>query len=352
MAQTLRWLVFGAGAIGTYIGGSLALLAQAGKTSHRVVFVERPEVAAEVSQRGLRLNLHGQEHVIAEPILCASLGQALELGPFDVGLFALKSYDTRPALAGMAPFASQIPPLLCLQNGVENEAALAEVLGADNVISATVTSAVGRRGAGDIMLERLRGMCVADGHRLSSMLVRALDEAGLNARLYPHAAAMKWSKLLTNLMANATSAILDLTPAEVFTHPAAYRLEVLAQREALRVMAALKYGVVNLPGTPVRLLSWSMRYLPPAFSQPLVGRFAGKGRGEKMPSFHIDLHSGRGLSEVDYLNGAVARFGVQVGVSTPVNQLLNQTLLDLTSGAIALDTFRHRPDKLAHLIMA
>ena len=356
MAQMLRWLVFGAGAIGTYIGGSLALLAQAGKTAHRVVFVERPEVAAEVRQRGLRLNLHGQEYTIPEPILCASLGQALEQaqeqGPFDVGLFALKSYDTRPALAGMAPFASQIPPLLCLQNGVENEAALAEVLGADHVIPGTVTSAVGRRGAGDIVLERLRGMGVADGHRFSAMLVRALDEAGLNAHLYPHAAAMKWSKLLTNLLANATSAILDLTPAEVFAHPAAYRLEVLAQREALQVMRALKYRVVDLPGTPVRLLSWGMRYLPPALSQPLVRRFAGKGRGEKMPSFHIDLHSGRGLSEVDYLNGAVARFGAQVGVPTPVNYMLNQTLLDLTRGAIALDTFRHRPDKLAHLIMA
>ncbi len=350
MASMLRWLVFGAGAIGTYIGGSLALLAQAGKTSHRVVFVERPEVAAEVRQRGLRLNLLGQEHAVAEPILCSSLGQALELGPFDVGIFALKSYDTRPALAGLAPFASQVPPLLCLQNGVENETALAETLGADKVIPGTVTSAIGRRGAGDIVLERLRGLGVADGHRFSAILVMALDEAGLHARLYPRPADMKWSKLLTNLLANATSAILDMTPGEVFGSPPAYRLEVLAQRETLRVMAALGCGVVDLPGTPVRLLSLGMRFLPPSVSQPLVRRFAGKGRGDKMPSFHIDLHSGRGVSEVDYLNGAVARFGAQVGVPTPVNHMLNQTLLDLTRGLIALDAFRHQPERLAQLV--
>jgi len=162
---------------------------------------------------------------------------------------------------------------------------------------------------------------------------------------------MKWSKLLTNLLANATSAILDMTPDEVFSNPAAYRLEVLAQREALRVMAVLGYGVVDLPGTPVRLLSLGMRYLPPAVSQPLVRRFAGKGRGEKMPSFYIDLHSGRGMSEVDYLNGAVVRFGAQAGVPTPVNQMLNQTLLDLTRGSIPLEAFRHQPDRLAQLIL-
>jgi 2-dehydropantoate 2-reductase len=350
MAQGLSWLIFGAGAIGTYIGGSLALLAQARKASHRVVFVERPEVAAEVRQRGLHLNLDGQEHTITVPVLCASLEQALTQGPFDVGLFALKSYDTRPALAGLAPFTSQIPPLLCLQNGVENEAALAEALGAQKVITGTVTSAVGRRGAGDIVLERLRGMGVAAGHPLSRQVAAALDEAGLHARLYPRPADMKWSKLLINLLANATSAILDMTPGEVFANPHSYRLEVLAQREALRVMAAQGIRVVDLPGTPVRLLALGMRCLPPPLSQPLVRRFAGKGRGEKMPSFHIDLHSHRGQSEVDFLNGAVVRFGARAGVLTPVNQVLNQTLLDLTHGIIPLDSFRHQPDKLAQLI--
>jgi 2-dehydropantoate 2-reductase len=53
-----------------------------------------------------------------------------------------------------------------------------------------------------------------------------------------------------------------------------------------------------------------------------------------MPSFHIDLHSGRGLSEVDYLNGAVVRFGERHQVQAPVNYFLNETLLALTSGAL------------------
>jgi 2-dehydropantoate 2-reductase len=65
-----------------------------------------------------------------------------------------------------------------------------------------------------------------------------------------------------------------------------------------------------------------------------------------MPSFHIDLHSGRGQSEVDYLNGAVVRFGTRLGIPTPANQLLNETLLAITRHQLAIDTFSHKPDTL------
>jgi 2-dehydropantoate 2-reductase len=65
-----------------------------------------------------------------------------------------------------------------------------------------------------------------------------------------------------------------------------------------------------------------------------------------MPSLHIDLYGGRGTSEVDYLNGAVVRFGERLGISTPVNKLLNETLLTLTRGDLPLKEYAHQPDKL------
>ena len=267
-------------------------------------------------------------------------------GPFDVGLFALKSYDTQSALAAFGPNTGALPPILCLQNGVENETQLAEALGEDRVIPATVTSAIGRNAAGDIVLERLRGVGIADGHPHSQRLVEAFSKAGLNARLYDLAAAMKWSKMLTNLLANATSAILDMTPAEIFAHPGVYQLEVQQLREALRVMAAQNVDVVDLPGTPVRALAFAVRGLPPGVSRPLLRNAVGSGRGGKMPSFHIDLNSGRGQTEVDALNGAVVRFGERLGVATPVNRLLNRTLQELARGEIPRDAFSHNPEKL------
>ncbi len=343
----LRVLSFGAGAIGTYIGGSLAL------AGHALSFVERPPVANRLRQQGLHLDLRndprrgaaGRFHLPPEQLrFYDSLADALAAGPYDVALFALKSYDTAAALETMRPLARQMPPLLCLQNGVENEAHLAEALGQDRVIAATVTSAVGRKAAGDIVLERLRGVGVAAGHPLAERLVAAFDAALLNARLYPRAADMKWSKMLTNLVGNATAAILDLPPSEIFAHPGLYRLEMAQLRECLAVMRAQNIRVVDLPGTPVRALA-AAAYLP-AWMRGVVGRVLAGGRGEKMPSFHIDLYAGRGKSEVTYLNGAVARYGARLGVPTPVNRLLTDVLLDLVAGRTPLSAYARQPEAL------
>ena len=352
MSDHLRFLVFGAGAIGTYIGGSLAL------KGHKVTFIEQPQVVEELLRRGLHLNLsvalRGAASFTLPPIFnlgpssfncVSSLGDALSLGPYHAAIFALKSYDTEAAIQSFLPFRADLPPILCLQNGVENEALLATALSEQGVIAGTVTSAIGRKAAGDIFLERLRGVGVAAGHLLSKRLVAALNDAGLNARLFPSAVEMKWSKLLTNLLANATSAILDMTPAQIFAHRGLYRLEIEGLREALRVMAAQSIKVVDLPGTPVRLLALGAR-LPFFLSKSLMQRNVGSGRGGKMPSFHIDLYSGWGKSEVDYLNGAVVRFGERLGVSTPVNKLLCETLLDLTEGKIKIEMYRNQPERL------
>jgi len=103
---------------------------------------------------------------------------------------------------------------------------------------------------------------------------------------------------------------------------------------------------VDLPGTPVRLLAFAAQSLPLKLSQFVLKRAIGGGRGGKMPSFYIDLHSGRGRSEVVYLNGAVADYGGQFHVPTPVNQFLNDTLLALSQGKLARETYAQKPVKL------
>jgi 2-dehydropantoate 2-reductase len=344
----LKALVFGAGAIGTYIGGSLAL------SGHPVVFLEQPKVVEELQQRGLRLDLtldkrrktqDASRLAASAFVIVSTLEEALRYGPFDVALFALKSFDTQSALEGLKPYADKIPPILCLSNGVSNEPAIAAALGEDKVIYGTVTSAVGRRAAGDIVLERLRGVGIARGHPLSEKLNGAFDSAYLNSKLFDDPHSMKWSKMLTNLLANPTSAILDMTAREVFANRDLYRLEIEMLRECLAVMDAQGFEVVDLPGTPVRALAFATR-LPLWLSKPLLARAAGAGRGGKMPSFHIDLHSGRGKSEVGFLHGEVVRAGEKCNVPTPVNRTLTETLLALTKGEVPLEEFARKPVKL------
>jgi hypothetical protein len=65
-----------------------------------------------------------------------------------------------------------------------------------------------------------------------------------------------------------------------------------------------------------------------------------------MPSFYIDMKSGRGQTEVDALNGAVRRYGEKLGVPTPVNRLLCETLTALASGALPVGDYTRNPEKL------
>lgn len=337
---SFRFLCFGAGAIGTYIGGSLALSGQS------VTFVERPQQAEVLRRQGLRIRRSAVLESVPQPFIVDSLADAFSQPRYDFGIVAVKSYDTVALLDSLLPFLDQIPPIICFQNGVENEGRLASVLGTERVISGTVTTAVGKAGPGEVSVERLRGIGIASGHADTEILTAVLDAAGLKATLYPHAAGMKWSKMFTNLLANASSAILNMPPAQIFNHPDLYRLELAQLRETLKVMHSLRIPVSSLPGTPVKALAWAVRYLPALISQPVLASALGKGRGKKMPSFHIDLYAGNPRSEVDDLNGAVLRFAKQLGQPAPANEVLNRILLGLVNGDLRREDFAHKPEAL------
>jgi 2-dehydropantoate 2-reductase len=340
----MRFLFLGAGAIGTYVGGSLAL------AGHSVTFSEQPAAVTAISTEGLRVTKAGHTQAVHDFAIFGSAAEALAAGPYDVAVCALKSFDTAAAIDALIATGQPLPAMLSLQNGVANEPLIADKLGADQVITGTVTTAVSKPGVGQVVEEKLRGIGIALNHRLSQPLVAALNDAGLHAVGYAEPRAMKWSKLLTNLTGNATSAILDEPVSALFADPRTYRIEIEVLRECLAVMAALGLRPVDLPGTPVRALALAARRLPRFIAQPALTRALGSGRGDKMPSFHIDLHSGRGRTEVRFLNGAVAEHGAAAGVPTPVNRLLTDTLEALSSGELSLDTYRHNPDALLALL--
>ena len=337
-------LCLGMGAIGTYIGGSLA------SQGARVIFVEKQGFASGISRRDIHLQIGLLNLLVRDVTVASDIEQALAYQTFDVALLAIKSNDTPEFLKSIKKFKNEFPPILCLQNGVENEEMIAGLLGEDRVISASITSAVGKAGLGDIKLERLRGVGIETGHPLSQRLLDLFNLAGLHAKGYSSRADMKWSKMLTNLLANASSAILNWTPSQVFSNPLTWQIEMEQIREALSVMKAMHIHLVDLPDTPVIAMMTVFNLLPPAISQKIIGPPLAKGRGGKMPSFHIDLYAGKTVSEVTYLNGAVARFGKRVGVSTTVNQKLCQLLEDIAAGRVAKQDYADQPEKLFRFV--
>ena len=126
-----------------------------------VVFVEQPALISEIIHNGMQLTLPGGTHHLENIHIVPSMKEALSYGPFDIAVVAVKSFDTKNLLEGLIPYRATLPPILSLQNGVENEMILADGLGDDKVIFGTLTSAIGKTGPGKVVLEKLRGVGVS-----------------------------------------------------------------------------------------------------------------------------------------------------------------------------------------------
>ncbi len=126
-------------------------------------------------------------------------------------------------------------------------------------------------------MEKLRGAGVAETHLMSKEIVSTFANSGLMPLLFSNAASMKWSKLLTNLLSNAASAILDMPPSQVFAHPRLFEMEREQLRETLGVMKAQGIAPVDLPKTPVKLLVFAVQHLPPGLSCWILRRAVGGG---------------------------------------------------------------------------
>jgi 2-dehydropantoate 2-reductase len=269
---------------------------------------------------------------------------------FDLALLTVKAYDTAEVITELRAATSFSPPILTLQNGIGNEEALAEAFGPERVLAGAIDTPVSVPQPGQVQVHRARydiGLAAWSGETPAmAPAAAALTGAGFTVRRFPDARGLKWTKLLMNLLANAQCAIVGWTPAQVMSDPIAAELEARAWQEAIVVMRALDIRAVSLGGYPLGAFLPVAAQLPPRVLARVLQRFVVGGRGTKLPSLRLALEAGNSL-EVDWLNGAVARYGQRVGVHSAVNDTLTQTLHELAEGRAPLEAFRGQPRQLA-----
>jgi 2-dehydropantoate 2-reductase len=340
-------LVYGAGAIGGYLGGVLAL------AGHGVTMVDRPERAAVLRSGGLIIEQGAQTR--RAPIRAVSrLVEAFESTPnFDLIIFGMKAYDVAEAAVRLATICPDPAQVLCIQNGIGIEEIVAGCFGANRTLAGTVTIPISHAGNQHLVVEREgRGLGIApvkQGRSLETWM-EMFREAGVRVGTLPDYRAMKWSKAFLNIMGNATSAILNRPPSELYRMGAVFDLEMRMLQETLAVMRRLGLSITNLPGAPVRPLAQSLTYAPRFLLRTVFTQIIDRGRGDKMPSFHIDLASGKERSEVTFHNGAIAGAGRQSGIPTPVNAALDDILSRLAEGTLERGTYDGRPDRLLAVV--
>jgi 2-dehydropantoate 2-reductase len=361
----MRILVFGAGAIGSLLGHRLF------SAGHDVTLIGRGHYVRDVQEHGLLLEERSapSRDNRKDPALrtfvgtdSAGLGQVvhpaaaecIEDIPVDrrswnLVLLTVKAYDTVAAAQALSSHLPADVPLLIVQNGVGGEELAREVLSQTEIISGVLTMSVSTLSPRHIRLETSRGGLSLAPMREGQQVQRWADlfaTARMRMAIFHDYRALKWSKLLLNIQANAIPAILDMTPGDVFAHAGLFALERRAFLEAWEVMRGLHLRPIRFPGYPVPLLVWAMRTLPAPLLCVVLGRMVASGRGEKPPSLQMDLASGRQRSEVLYLNGAVVTHGDRLGLSVPVNRVLMHTLVGMVNGTIPWGAFRGQPQRL------
>lgn len=295
----MRIGVVGAGAVGGYFGSLLTL------AGHEVTVLARGEHLEAIRKKGLRVRSvrAGQppREWVAWP---RATDDAAEAGVQDLILFAVKSYDTEQAAQAMAPWVGPDTTILCLQNGVENEAKLAALYGEDRVLPAVVYIGAERVAPG-LIEHRARGemMLGEPGGEVSSrveQLRELLAGAGIPVQVVPDIWAAKWEKFLFNVALNAASALTGGTAERLVATPASRWVFEASLREALTIARAR--GVGPDDGVVDRVMH-------AAETLPAVSSMAH------------DLAQGKPL-ELESLNGYVVREGRRLGLPTPVNATL------------------------------
>lgn len=353
----MRVAIVGGGAAGTFVGATLA----AGGLD---VVIVRRSGSADLQRTSIALDGPGPESRHAD-LAVAGSPDALTSPP-DVVILAVKMPDLPGAIETISIWPSV--PVLAACNGVGADDMLLDRR-TSGIIAGSLTAAVmldpaaatvHRLSRGGIGLAPVRDVAgLPDdtaGPSPSALpapsvdgtigrLVTGFVAGGLRARRLDDAAAMRWSKLLANLLGNATSAILDMDPADVYRDRALFDVERRQLREALAVMRGLNLRPIALPGADVRLLTLAAR-LPAALVRPVMLRVVGGGRGGKSPSLRLHLQDGGGPSEVAWLNGTVSRAAMSLGRRAPVNARLAELVEACSGDPERRAWFRGRPDRV------
>lgn len=303
--------IVGAGAVGTYLGELLA------RIGNNITYAPR--------------DLDAVQTVDAE-----------------LAIVAVKAYDTDGAIETLRralrnPSATTI---VSPQNGVGNEEKLAAAFGADAIVACALTVPVDRDRDGHVAAAHRGGIAFAPVGAVShNWLLAAFGAAGLTVKAANDYRALKWSKLALNVVANASCAILNVLPERLVHFSDMFALEIRAIREVAAVMSKLEIVPIDLPRYPVRALQ-AIATLPSPLARAMLAHRIASGRGRKPPSLLLDLRAGKNQSEVDVLNGAVARAADAAGVRAPVNAVYARVLNDITHMPQLWAKYRERPDVL------
>lgn len=298
----MKVCIIGCGAIGSLFAAHL------GRLDDVEVWAYDPDQAHvdAINQNGLRLT--GLSDIVV-PVKARTNPD--EIPDCEFGIIAAKCMHTRSAMLATARIFRD-GAVCSVQNGIGNEEIIAEYV--DRVILGT-TFPAGHITAPGVVNHDTGGKtwispflpkpASMDEVRL---LAETLIRGGANVLAMEDARGALWTKLIFNAASNPLAALTGLPHGVACDQPGVRRVMREIVNEGKAVAAALG---VSLDGDPDELLDYGREK---AYQHP--------------PSMLSDVRHRR-LTEIDALNGGIARFGEQTGVPTPLNSAVTDIIKGL-----------------------
>ncbi|WP_442581081.1 2-dehydropantoate 2-reductase [Mesorhizobium sp. ASY16-5R] len=313
--------VFGAGSIGCYIGGRLAV------TGAKVRLIGRPRFGEAIAKGGLRLADHLGADFWLEPGSVDYQTDPKTLADAALVLVTVKAGDTTSTAAVLAEHAPSQAIIISFQNGIANEEILRAALPGRTVLAGMVPFNVVQL-AGPTFKQATQGALDIEASAAILPFLPIFEKAGLPLTQHADFRPVQWGKLLLNLN-NAVSGLSGLTLREELSQRAYRQCLAMAQREALAAMKAAGIRPAKLTSLPPALVPWLLG-LPDWLFLRLAGSVLEVDPAAR--SSMIDaLDAGR-RTDVDWLNGEVIRLAEKNGVPAPVNRKLVKLVHEAETG--------------------
>lgn len=302
----MRVAIMGSGGIGGYYGGMLA------RVGEDVTFIARGTHLDALRTNGLTLKT---AHVGEFTIPAKATNDPKEVGPVDLVLFCVKTYDTDTAVQQIHPLLGPETVILPLQNGIESPERIGHVVGEEHVIGGTtyVSSKIESPGVVRQVwgLNTYLGELDGEVSPRTEQLLATFKRAEVATEIPPDIRVAMWEKLLGISAFSAVACVTRLPNGAIRACPET---------------TALLWGVME-EGIAVARASGVA--IPADFLERIRGVHANPA---VRPSMYYDLEAGKRL-ELEDLIGVVVRLGEKHGVPTPLSFAMYAALKPYINGA-------------------
>lgn len=324
----LKVLVMGAGAVGSIVGGYLAIggcdVTLVGRQKH-IEAINRDGLCIDlfgVQRRGIKKGLHGVESV-------AELTE-----DFDLVIISVKSFDTPTILEELRPVITKETSILSLQNGVSNEQLIHQDYPENTILAGIICMNLNFARPGHIECTDDKGGIAIGLYSGSNdkalKIVNEIRNSGLQVDYSPNdATRIKWSKMLLNISSNVLNAITGKSYKEILSDKFYGALAVNAIKETFSIMKKEGISPIKLPGYNVEALAQLCK-APNFITRQVLIKLADDSENT-VTSMQQDLNKLKinpsnstktRTTEISELNGKIVELGKKHNIPTPANSEL------------------------------